>query len=101
MIYSNVILTVKDEADIEKVRELLVQQGTLSKQEPCCARFEIYHSKSAPTLFMLIGNLRSTLTNTAKEKRAVKSTSRWYCHSSTEFLIRRNSYFDGGRLPPL
>tara|TARA_R110002072_G_scaffold303126_1_gene494860 strand:- start:24441 stop:24728 length:288 start_codon:yes stop_codon:yes gene_type:complete len=54
MIYSNVILTVKDEADIEKVRELLIQQGTLSKQEPGCARFEIYHSKSAPTLFMLI-----------------------------------------------
>lgn len=54
MIYSNVILTVKDEADIEKVRGLLVKQGTLSKQEPGCARFEIYHSQSEPTIFMLV-----------------------------------------------
>ncbi|NQV26427.1 MAG: antibiotic biosynthesis monooxygenase [Rhodopirellula sp.] len=54
MIYSNVFLTVKDEADVEKVRELLIQQGTLSKQEPGCARFEVYHSKSAPTFFLLI-----------------------------------------------
>lgn len=54
MIYSNVFLTVKDEADIEKVRELLIQQGTLSKQEPGCARFEVYHSKNEPTFFMLI-----------------------------------------------
>lgn len=54
MIYSNVLLTVKNEDDIEKVRELLVQQGTLSKQEPGCARFEVYHSRNQPTLFMLI-----------------------------------------------
>lgn len=54
MIYSNVLLTVKNEGDIDKVRELLVQQGTLSKQEPGCARFEVYHSKNQPTLFMLV-----------------------------------------------
>ena len=44
MIYSNVFLTVKDESDVDKVQELLIQQGTLSKQEPGCARFEVYHS---------------------------------------------------------
>jgi quinol monooxygenase YgiN len=54
VIYSNVFLTVKDEVDVEKVQELLVQQGTLSKQEPGCARFEVYHSKSDPTFFILI-----------------------------------------------
>jgi quinol monooxygenase YgiN len=54
MIYSNVLLTVKKEDDVEKVQELLVQQGTLSKQEPGCARFEVYHSKNEPTFFMLI-----------------------------------------------
>jgi quinol monooxygenase YgiN len=54
MIYSNVFLTVKDEGNVEKVQELLVQQGTLSKQEPGCARFEVYHSKNEPQMFLLI-----------------------------------------------
>lgn len=54
MIYSNVFLTVKDEGDVKKVQELLVQQGTLSKQEPGCARFEVYHSKNEPQMFLLI-----------------------------------------------
>ncbi|MDA0285620.1 MAG: antibiotic biosynthesis monooxygenase, partial [Planctomycetota bacterium] len=30
------------------------QQGTLSKQEPGCARFEVYHSKAEPKFFLLI-----------------------------------------------
>lgn len=54
MIYVNVLLTVKDEADAEAVRELLVQQATLSREEPGCARFEVYHSKSENRLFMLV-----------------------------------------------
>lgn len=53
MIYCNILLTVKDEADIDKVRDLLVQQGELSRQEPGCARFEIYHSQEDRRLFVL------------------------------------------------
>ena len=31
VIYSNVFLTVKEEADVDKVQQLLIQQGALSK----------------------------------------------------------------------
>ena len=54
MIYCNILLTVKDENDIQKVRELLVQQGELSREEPGCARFEVYHSQSDSRLFVLV-----------------------------------------------
>jgi quinol monooxygenase YgiN len=54
MIYNNIILTVQDEANIDAIAELLTQQGTLSRQEPGCARFEVYHSKADPKVFMLI-----------------------------------------------
>jgi len=53
MLYVNVWLTVKDRADIDSVRELLVQQGQHSRQEPGCARFEVYHSTSDDTRFLL------------------------------------------------
>ena len=54
MIYVNVLLTVKDESDVRTVRELLAQQSTLSREEPGCARFEVYHSQSDARLFMLV-----------------------------------------------
>ena len=54
MIYVNVLLTVKDEADVATVRALLVQQATLSREEPGCARFEVYHSHSDNKLFTLV-----------------------------------------------
>lgn len=53
MLYLNVILTVKDPADVETVKELLVQQRTHSLKEPGCARFEAYHSTAEPTKFLL------------------------------------------------
>ena len=36
MIYLNVLLTVKDSAHVGRVRELLIEQGRLSRQEPGC-----------------------------------------------------------------
>jgi quinol monooxygenase YgiN len=53
MIYLNVLLKVKDPADVEKVRDLLTAQGRLSRQEPGCARFEVYHSNTDPTRFVI------------------------------------------------
>lgn len=54
MIYVNVILTVKNEADVPEIEKLLSQQGTLSRQEPGCLRFEVYHSTSNPLVFLLV-----------------------------------------------
>lgn len=54
MIYNNILLTVKDEANVDTVRELLVEQATLSRAEPGCARFEVYHSREDRSLFFLI-----------------------------------------------
>ena len=53
MLYLNIWLTVKDPADVQKVSELLAEQGRLSRQEPGCARFEVYQSSNAPTRFLL------------------------------------------------
>jgi quinol monooxygenase YgiN len=53
MIYLNVLLKVKDPADVETVRGLLIQQGRLSRQEPGCARFEVCQSDNDPTRFFL------------------------------------------------
>ena len=54
MIYANILLTVKDPANIVQVEELLTEQGRLSRQEPGCERFEVYHSESDPSTFLLI-----------------------------------------------
>ena len=54
MIYANIWLTVKEPANVEKVRELLSEQARLSRQEPGCARFEVYHSQNDATKFLLI-----------------------------------------------
>ncbi len=50
----NVILTVQDESNIEKVREFLTEAGRLSREEPGCLAFEACHSQNDPNLFMLI-----------------------------------------------
>jgi quinol monooxygenase YgiN len=54
MIYVNVLLTVKDEADVAEIKDLLTQQCKLSRQEPGCLRFEVYHSQSNPKVFILV-----------------------------------------------
>ncbi len=53
MLYLNVILTVKDPADVEQVKALLIEAGKHSRTEPGCARFEVYHSTAEPTKFLL------------------------------------------------
>ena len=53
MIYLNVILTVKDPADVAEVQSLLSEQGRLSRLEPGCLRFEVYHSQNDSRVFLL------------------------------------------------
>jgi quinol monooxygenase YgiN len=53
VVYVNVVLTVKSEADVEEVRTLLSEQGRLSRLEPGCARFEVYHSQNDRRVFIL------------------------------------------------
>ncbi len=53
MIHLNVLLSVQDPANVDQVRDLLSQCCRLSRQEPGCARFEVYHSTADPTRFIL------------------------------------------------
>ena len=53
MLHLNVVLTVKEEKDVETVRGLLSEQGRLSRAEPGCARFEVYHSRENSRVFLL------------------------------------------------
>lgn len=53
MIYLNVVLTVKNEADVAEIAGLLSEQGRLSRAEPGCLRFEVYHSQNDPRVFLL------------------------------------------------
>jgi quinol monooxygenase YgiN len=54
MIYTNIILTVTDAADVDEIQELLREQGRLSRAEPGCLRFEVYHSQADPQTFILV-----------------------------------------------
>ena len=53
MLYINVHLRVKDSADIARVGELLTAHGRLSRAEPGCIRFDVYHSQSDPPVYLL------------------------------------------------
>ena len=53
MICITVLLTVKNESDIPKVQDHLARHGALSRAEPGCLRFELYHSESDPKVFIL------------------------------------------------
>lgn len=50
----NVLLTVKDPANVDRVRELLRECGRRSRQEPGCLRYDAFHSQSDPRVFLLI-----------------------------------------------
>lgn len=54
MIYNNVVVTVKDERDIDEVKSLLLEQTRLSRLEPGCERFELYHSQGDAKVFILV-----------------------------------------------
>ncbi len=68
----NVILTVRDEHDIDEIRGLLSQAAGLSREEPGCVRFEVYHSQSAPKTFLLCERWESEQAwKDHKERKAV------------------------------
>ncbi|MFN7804983.1 MAG: putative quinol monooxygenase [Planctomycetaceae bacterium] len=54
MIYLNVHITVKNAADIETVRQCLVELTHLSRAEPGCVRYEVYHSHTDPSKFEIV-----------------------------------------------
>ena len=54
MICLNVLLTAKDPADVPKIRGLLEQAMRLSRAEPGCLRFDVYHSTAEPRRFTLV-----------------------------------------------
>lgn len=53
MFHINVWLTVKNPSDTETVRRLLAEAARLSRTEPGCVRFEVYHSQADATRFLL------------------------------------------------
>jgi len=53
MLYINVQLKVKDPSDINQVGQLLQAHGRLSRAEPGCVRFDVYHSQSDPQVYLL------------------------------------------------
>ena len=59
MIHLIILLTVKDRADVGKIAELLAEQGRRSREEPGCARFEVYHSTADETKFVLVEHWES------------------------------------------
>jgi quinol monooxygenase YgiN len=49
----NILLTVNDPADVGEISGLLAQAARLSRAEPGCLRFEVYHSQSDDRVFIL------------------------------------------------
>jgi quinol monooxygenase YgiN len=54
MHYLNVWLTVRDPADVEKIRGWLAECVRLSRAEPGCVRYDVYHSQTEPAKFLLV-----------------------------------------------
>ena len=53
MLYLNILLTVKDNTDAPKVRDLLAEAGRLSRTESGCVRWEAYQSNNDESRFVL------------------------------------------------
>jgi quinol monooxygenase YgiN len=54
MFYLNVWLTVKDPENVDTVAGLLSRQVPLTRVEPGCVRFEVYHSQADPRRYLLV-----------------------------------------------
>ncbi len=54
MICMNIILTVKEERDIEAVRDLLCEAMRKSRSESGCERFDVYQSQSKANQFTMV-----------------------------------------------
>ncbi len=50
----NVILTLKDAADATEIEGLLEEACRLSRTEPGCLRFDVYHAEADPATFVLV-----------------------------------------------
>lgn len=74
MIYLNVILTVKDVGDVAEIQSLLSEQGRLSRAEPGCLRFEVYHSHNDPLVFILNEHWADQVAVDAHRKGAAYTT---------------------------
>ena len=59
MICLTIVLTVKDAADVPKVRDLLGEALRKSRTEPGCLRFDAYHSTAEPRRFTLVEHWES------------------------------------------
>jgi quinol monooxygenase YgiN len=53
MVYLNVVLTVKDAADVAFVRATMTELGQLARKDAGCVRFEVYHSQADSRVFFL------------------------------------------------
>lgn len=54
MFHLTVWLTVKDPSNVDQVRSLITESSRLSRAEPGCIRFDVYHSETEPTRFLLV-----------------------------------------------
>lgn len=54
MLALNIFLTAKDAADVDTIKRLLTQAMQLSRQEPGCLRFDVYHSTADVRRFTLV-----------------------------------------------
>ncbi|MGD9645017.1 MAG: putative quinol monooxygenase [Pirellulales bacterium] len=60
MVHLNVLLMVRQAADVPRVRDLLREAGRISRGEPGCHRFEVYQSQSEPRRFLLCEHWQDT-----------------------------------------
>ena len=54
MICLNVLLLAKDAGDVPAIRDHLTRALRLSRTEPGCLRFDVYHSTAEPRRFVLV-----------------------------------------------
>ncbi|HCS53324.1 antibiotic biosynthesis monooxygenase family protein [Rubinisphaera sp.] len=53
MFYINVVLRVHEESKANEITDLLRKAGQLSRLEPGCLRFEVYHDNNDPQNLLL------------------------------------------------
>ena len=54
MVSIHVNLTVRNQPDIERVRDLLAEHARRSRAEPGCLRFELFQSNLDPHAFFIV-----------------------------------------------
>jgi quinol monooxygenase YgiN len=74
MIYLHVWLKVREASEIDRIRELLAQQGRLSRAEPGCLRFEVYQSQNDAYRFLLCERWESQAALDLHRKAAAYTT---------------------------